>query len=137
MERSEKISSAVRRVEAGLSPTGSVEKLDAREGDLIPGGGTPAAAKPSRKKFNFFDATEKPTEWLIRLCGWSSIIGIVAIFVFILKEAAPMLPRLDWGYFFTSPRWIPNPGEGNAPSFGALALLVGTFSTTCICICAF
>src|ERR1041384_1550324 len=134
MERSKKNSSVVRRVTAGVSPIRSAEMLGAREGDLIPGGGTTAAARPSRKRLNFFDATEKPTEWLIRLCGWSSIIGIVAIFVFILKEAAPMLPRMDWGYFFTSPRWIPNPGEGNAPSFGALALLVGTFSTTFICL---
>jgi len=85
-----------------------------------------------RRKFNFFDAIEKPTEWLIRLCGWSSIIGLAAIFLFIFKEAAPMVPRLNWVEFFTSPRWIPNPAPGNEPSFGALALLVGTFTTTFI-----
>jgi len=85
---------------------------------------------PARHRGQFLDALEKPIEWIIHFCGWSSIIGIVAIFVFILKEAAPMLPKLDWIYFFTNPRWIPNPGEGNAPSFGALALLVGTFATT-------
>ena len=89
-----------------------------------------STSSPRRRKFNFFDATEKPTEWLIRLCGWSSIVGLAAIFLFIFKEAAPMVPKLDWVHFFTSPRWIPNPGEGNEPSFGALALLVGTFTTT-------
>src|SRR5437762_7301183 len=134
MERSEKISGAVRRVESGVSPGRSAEKLDARDGDLIPGGVTTAPAKPSSKRFNFFDAAEKPTEWLVRLCGWSSIIGIVAIFLFIFKEAAPVLPKTDWIYFFTSPRWIPNPGAGNEPSFGALALLVGTLSTTFTCL---
>src|SRR5689334_9024177 len=41
-----------------------------------------------------------------------------------------MVPKLDWLHFFTSPRWIPNPAEGNAASFGALALIVGTFTTT-------
>src|SRR6058998_1699201 len=92
------------------------------------------ASTKRRKKFNLFDATEKPTEWLIRLCGWSSIIGLGAIFLFIFKEAAPMVPKLNWIEFFASPRWIPNPGEGNAPAFGALALIVGTLSTTLICL---
>ncbi|MEW6160150.1 MAG: phosphate ABC transporter permease subunit PstC [Verrucomicrobiota bacterium] len=73
-------------------------------------------------------------EWFIRLCGWSSIIGIIAIFLFIFKEALPMIPKLDWGHFFTSPRWIPNPAPGNPASFGALALLVGTFTTTFIAL---
>jgi len=91
----------------------------------------PADARP-KKAFSFLDALEKPIEFLIRICGWSSIIGIVAIFVFIFKEAAPMVPKLDWVHFFTSPRWIPNPAPGNEPSFGALALLVGTFTTTFI-----
>src|SRR6058998_2607382 len=93
---------------------------------------TPANSR--RRKFSFFDAIEKPTEWAIRLCGWSSIIGIAAIFLFIFKEAAPLLLKLDWIYFFTSPRWIPNPAPGNEPSFGALALLAGTFSTTFLCL---
>ncbi len=93
-----------------------------------------ASAVRSPQRFNLLDVLEKPTEWLIRLCGWSSIIGIVAIFLFIFKEAVPMLPKLDWIYFFASPRWIPNPGAGNEPSFGALALLVGTLSTTFLCL---
>ena len=88
----------------------------------------------SRRKFNVFDAAERPTEWLIRLCGWSSIIAVIAIFLFIFKEAAPMVPSLDWVQFFTSSRWIPAPGAGNPPSFGALALIVGTFSTTFIAL---
>jgi phosphate transport system permease protein len=58
----------------------------------------------------------------------------LAIFVFIFKEAAPLVPRLDWIHFFTSTRWIPAPATGNATSFGALALLVGTFSVTFIAL---
>src|SRR5512134_2769424 len=98
---------------------------------------TPPEARPGgppRKRFQFFDAFEKPIEWLIRLSGWSSIIGVVAIFLFIFREAAPMVPKLDWIHFFTSPRWIPNPGGDNEPSFGALALIVGTFTTTFIAL---
>jgi phosphate transport system permease protein len=87
-------------------------------------------SQQARRTFNFLDALEKPIELIIRLCGWSSIIGLGAIFLFIFKEAAPMVPKLDWGYFFTSPRWIPNPAPGNEPVFGALALIVGTFATT-------
>jgi len=83
-----------------------------------------------RRKFNLLDAIEKPTEWLIHFCGWSGIIAVAAIFLFIFKEAAPMVPRLDWVQFFTSARWIPAPGGDNAPSFGALGLIVGTLATT-------
>jgi ABC-type phosphate transport system permease subunit len=72
----------------------------------------PDSKAATKKAFNVFDSVEKPTEWLIRLCGWSSIIGIAAIFLFIFKEAAPMVPRLDWFHLFTSPRWIPNPAPG-------------------------
>jgi phosphate transport system permease protein len=88
----------------------------------------------SRRAFNLLDFLERPIEWLIRLCGWSSIIGIGAIFFFIFREAAPMVPKLDWVQFFTSSRWIPAPGAGNDTSFGALALLVGTFTTTFIAL---
>src|SRR5436190_18772048 len=94
----------------------------------------PAQAKPAKRKFNFLDTLEKPIEVLIRVCGWSSIVGIAAIFLFIFKEAAPMVPKLNWFHFFTSPRWIPNPAPGNEASFGALALLVGTFTTTFIAL---
>jgi len=93
---------------------------------------TPTASE--RGKVRFFDLIEKPMELLIRICGWSSIIGIVAIFVFIFKEAAPMVPRLDWVQFFTSPRWIPNAAGDNPPSYGALAMILGTLTTTGIAL---
>ena len=76
------------------------------------------------------DVVERPIEWLIRACGWSSIVGIVAIFVFILKEAWPMVGKLNWSEFFTSSRWIPNPAGDNQAHYGALGLIVGTFVTT-------
>jgi phosphate transport system permease protein len=97
----------------------------------------PAALPPPvarRQKFRFFDAIEKPFEWLIYACGWSSIIGIAAIFFFIFREALPIVPRLNWGEFFTSSRWIPAPGEGNPEHYGALGLIVGTFATTSIAL---
>lgn len=60
---------------------------------------------------------------------------LAAILIFILKEAGPMLAKLDWGHFFSSTRWIPHPASGNEASFGAWALIVGTFSTTGIALC--
>src|SRR5687768_16764867 len=81
------------------------EPSDTTAGDRAPQ--QPATAP--RKRFQFLDAFEKPIEWLVRFSGWSSIIGVVAIFLFIFREAAPMVPKLDWIHFFTSPRWIPNP----------------------------
>jgi phosphate transport system permease protein len=42
------------------------------------------------------------------------------------------MSRLDWGDFLTSDRWIPNPAGDNPASYGALALIIGSFSTTLI-----
>ncbi len=87
-----------------------------------------------RRTFRFFDLIEKPMEVLIWICGWSSIVGIAAIFYFIFREALPMVGRLNWVEFFTSSRWIPAPGSGNDAHYGALGLLVGTFATTFIAL---
>lgn len=92
------------------------------------------ASPPPPRRFNLLDAIEKPTEWLIHLCGWSGILAVTAIFLFIFKEAAPMMAELDWAHFFTSSRWIPAPGGDNPASFGALALIVGTLTTTAIAL---
>ena len=75
------------------------------------------------------DRTEPVIHAFIVFCGWSAIIAVTAIFIFIFKEAAPIVPRLDWGEFFFSLNWNPVPG-GEEPSYGALGLLVGTFSVT-------
>ena len=97
------------------------------------------ASQPLKKKRSnvitrifgqLFDFLELPIEWLIYLCGWSSILLVAAIFFFIFKESGGMITQLDWSQFFFSTRWIPSPAEGNAPSYGAGALLVGTFAVT-------
>ena len=49
------------------------------------------------------DRTEPLVEWLIRLCGWSAILFVFAIFFFVFREAAPMLfGKLNLVEFFTS-----------------------------------
>jgi phosphate transport system permease protein len=75
------------------------------------------------------DRTEPVMELLIRACGWSAILFVFAIFLFVFKEAAPMLfGGMNYTEFFTSINWRPT-SEVN-PQYGILALLVGTLSVT-------
>lgn len=73
---------------------------------------------------------ERLIEGAIVLAGYSSIVCVAAIFAFVLREAAPVLSKLDFVELFTSTRWIPAPANGNAAHYGALALIVGTLATT-------
>ncbi len=78
------------------------------------------------------DGAEPFIKLIIVASGWSSIIFVAAIFFFIFKEAAPILPSVDWGQFFFENRWIPNPAEGNEPQYGAAAIIYGTFAITVV-----
>jgi phosphate transport system permease protein len=77
------------------------------------------------------DRLEPVVDWLIRLCGWSAILFVFAIFFFVLREAAPALfgsSRLSLIEFFTSTSWQPT--SEIRTQYGILALLVGTLSVT-------
>jgi len=75
------------------------------------------------------DRAEPAIEWLIRLCGWSAILFVFSIFFFVFREAAPVLfGKLNLIEFFTSTRW--QPSSEVRPTYGTLALLVGTLSVT-------
>ncbi|MGD0654887.1 MAG: phosphate ABC transporter permease subunit PstC [Thermoguttaceae bacterium] len=70
-------------------------------------------------------------EFVIRLCGWSAIVFVIAIFFFVFREAAPMLfGGLNLAEFFTSPIW--QPSSEVRPQYGILALLVGSLSVTAL-----
>jgi len=71
-------------------------------------------------------AKEWAIEALIRLCGFSAVIFVLAIFVFVFKEALPMLGKLSLGQFFGSKEWYP--ASDINVRYGALALIVGTVS---------
>jgi phosphate transport system permease protein len=73
--------------------------------------------------------TDKAVEWTVFLGGFSAIVFIIGIFVFITKEGVGFMGgAFDFGEFFGSIRW--NPTSDNRPTYGALALIVGTASVT-------
>ena len=93
--------------------------------------GSGATAVQAAEGVNWRLVGEKSVEFVIRLCGISAIIFVFGIFFFVYREAAPFLwNRLDIAEFFGSPEWRPVP-EHNA-TYGALALLCGTFSVTIV-----
>ena len=81
------------------------------------------------------DRAEPVIRIVIYLSGWSTILFVAAIFFFIIKEAWPILPQVNWGEFFFENRWLPNPAEGNDPVYGAAGILYGTFAVTAVSMC--
>jgi phosphate transport system permease protein len=70
-------------------------------------------------------------EWTIRICGWSAILFVIAIFFFVFREAAPAIfGGVNLADFFTSPVWQPT-SEAN-PRYGILALFIGSLSVTAL-----
>jgi phosphate transport system permease protein len=73
--------------------------------------------------------TEPVIEWAIRLCGWSAIFFVFAIFFFVFREGAPFLfGKLELAEFFGSINWRPD--SRVRAQYGALALIAGTASVT-------
>lgn len=90
-----------------------------------------------KRKFSFralaqylVDWSEWPIEWLIRICGWSAILFVFAIFFFVFREAIPMIGKLNLVEFFSSTNWRPD--SEIKPQYGILALIVGTMSVTAL-----
>ena len=77
------------------------------------------------------DRAEPLIELAIKLCGWSSIFFVFAIFFFVFWEAKTALfGGVSLIEFFTSIRWQPT--SEVRPEYGILALLVGTVSVTAL-----
>jgi len=84
-----------------------------------------------RKKKGHKPVSEKIIEGFIKLGGFSSIVLIVGILFFILKESFPFLiGAFDFKEFFTSTEWYP--ASVVKIRYGILALLVGTILVTVI-----
>lgn len=67
---------------------------------------------------------------IIYLCGISAIIFVLSIFIFVFKEAAPVLfgGKFSLSQFLFSTEWYPT-SEVNK-RYGVLAMIVGTFAVT-------
>jgi phosphate transport system permease protein len=74
--------------------------------------------------------TEAMMEFLVRLCGVSSILFVFAIFLFVFREGSGVLLNGDLkpAQFLFGPEWRPTSPAN--PSFGALALIAGTASVS-------
>jgi len=72
---------------------------------------------------------EPVIEGLIRVCGFSAIVFVVLIFLFVFSSGADfILHRLDLREFLTSVEWYPT--SVSHKRYGTLALFVGTLSVT-------
>jgi len=72
---------------------------------------------------------DKLVQILVFLGGVSGIVFVISIFVFIAYEGAGFIVHtMNVKEFFTSPRWAPT--SSSNPTYGALALIVGTASIT-------
>ncbi|GAB4457258.1 MAG: phosphate ABC transporter permease subunit PstC [Armatimonadaceae bacterium] len=73
---------------------------------------------------------ERIVEGIIFFCGITSILFVALIFLFIFKEAFPLLLRYPWGEFFLGKEWTPVPPSGVQPDFGLLPLLISSILIT-------
>jgi phosphate transport system permease protein len=89
----------------------------------------PAHSKRGATRPTVTKLIEPAIELVIRACGFSAIIFVLLIFVFVFSSGADfILHRLDVGQFLTSPEWYPTSVANKR--YGTFALLVGTLSVT-------
>lgn len=73
--------------------------------------------------------SDRVVRLIVFTAGISAVVFILGIFGFIAREGLPFLrDTMHAGQFLTSPRWSPT--SGHNPTYGALALIVGTASIT-------
>ncbi len=90
---------------------------------------TTDARRPGIARRTVVDRAEPLIEGLIRLCGWSAIFFVFAIFFFVFWEAkSALFGGVSLVEFFTSARWQPT--SEVRPEYGIFALLVGTLAVT-------
>ena len=77
-------------------------------------------------------AGERTLEAVIRFCGISAILFVLAIFFFVFREALPVLfsEHFSLREFFFSTQWYPT--SVSNVRYGTLALTVGTVSVTAL-----
>jgi len=100
---------------AAMAPGGPPRASSARHGEL------------HRRDLAWYQ--DKAIAAFVFIGGLSAIVFILGIFVFITKEGMGfILNTLDFREFFGSPAWRPT--SENNPTYGALAIILGTVSVT-------
>jgi phosphate transport system permease protein len=94
---------------------------------------TEHTARPAAKRVPFRVRLERWTEpvieTLIRVCGVSAVVFVLAIFIFVFREGYHFFfTKLDFGQFFGSIEWYPDSPANKR--YGALALIAGTASVS-------
>ena len=85
------------------------------------------SVKPAGRNVDWY--VDKLVAVLVFIGGISGILFVLGIFVFITAEGIGFIANtLDVREFFTSPRWAPT--SSHRPTYGALALMLGTASVT-------
>lgn len=88
----------------------------------------PAAALDAMDRRDLAWFADRAAQVVILTGGLSAIVFVAAIFVFVTKEGLDFVfGALSLGEFFTSIAWRPTSSN---PTYGALALIVGTASVT-------
>ncbi len=78
---------------------------------------------------------EALVEWLLKVCAFSAVAGLVLIVVFVFREAWPVLANAEiqkeasLAKFISTPNWQP---VGDIPKYGLAALLIGTLKLVLI-----
>jgi ABC-type phosphate transport system permease subunit len=84
----------------------------------------------SYKKRTSLSWDEFLIDWLIRISGYSTIVFVTLIFLFLLREGLPAITDVELKNFLNV-RWYPIEDY-----FGLLPLLSGTLVTLSHCCCA-
>jgi phosphate transport system permease protein len=89
------------------------------------------SARPAAARQRMATLVEVVIELAIRVCGWSAIVFVFAIFAFVFYEGAPaVVNEFSVREFFTSVGWRPD--SVIRPQFGGVALLAGTVSVAAL-----
>lgn len=74
---------------------------------------------------------ERAITLVIRLCGMTSVLLVVLIFLFVFREALPLLKTYPAAKFFMGKEWNPvSPDDIIPPDFGLLPLLLSSLLVT-------
>lgn len=72
---------------------------------------------------------DKAVYLIVFIGGVSAVVFILSVFTFITEQGIEFISTtINWKEFFTSPAWRPT--SDSHPTYGALALIVGTASVT-------